>query len=725
MAFYEKFPYTNFQELNLDQIAEKIGAIDEAVNDSAESAAAAKASETAAKASETAAKASETAAGLSAASAGASASAVNSLQSQIDVERARIDSIIALPDGSTTADAELTDIRVGITGRRYDTAGNAVRGQIRGVNAAMTDIGVNDISMFGSVPGVVLELGTINYNTGVYSDSNDGTRVRMIQPAPIVPGLRHYFDVTNNSDSPLTVTMAWYDSYYNWVAYNAFSSQIAAGASGTKNTEAPANAAYVAVCLRGTNMTPSNVSLGIRINNPLINNVLYNKGNIETAGLDLNGGEFINPGIWFVNNLDYMPKNSPTAKTCRIISFASQTTNTIGTFQVIVDYDKHVFWRYSIDTSVWSQWYKENAYKASAFYTAFNESEPLVSSAHIAHHGADEEQKVRKMYTLYDAAEAADGVIVTSEELGKDASNTFNILKYKISRNTGEKPVVLIIGGEHGDELNSAMVTFYIFKEIINGHLTKYLKYVDFWVVPLMNPWGYETNNRNNSNGVNLNRDFPAEWAYSTAEHNVTGNYSLSQPETVLIYNLLVNNKDKILFVLNKHDTGPLPNKFATQQPDKVGYVSTMLRSDQLINEGLTEYENQQVRETDGWLITSALQDVSAYRFFAARNVKTPGSLDVFANAIGIHGALLEVVSTVVSVGYPGWYPTGAGHHADLARIGLDFSVNWISAMIEKNADVLNDDSTMSIIRFFTRRQVGGVWTVTEQYWNGTTLQDI
>lgn len=73
------------------------------------------------------------------------------LKNEIEVERQRVNMFTTLKEGSTTGDAELADIRIGADGKKYDNAGDAVRGQIGELKSDLGDISIITLSTLGYI----------------------------------------------------------------------------------------------------------------------------------------------------------------------------------------------------------------------------------------------------------------------------------------------------------------------------------------------------------------------------------------------------------------------------------------------------------------------------------------------------------------------------------------------------------------------------------------------
>lgn len=99
--------------------------------------------------------------------------------SDIAVLDGRVDELTTLPEGSTTGDAELADIRVGADGTVYNNAGDAVRGQVGDLKSALGNIDLTEL----------FELGGVYTDNGfVYTNTNARVRIKKGTTLPFSQG---------------------------------------------------------------------------------------------------------------------------------------------------------------------------------------------------------------------------------------------------------------------------------------------------------------------------------------------------------------------------------------------------------------------------------------------------------------------------------------------------------------------------------------------------------
>lgn len=165
-----------------------------------------------------------------------------------------------------------------------------------------------------------------------------------------------------------------------------------------------------------------------------------------------------------------------------------------------------------------------------------------------------------QVYALYDELADNNSDYITKHDMQLDLLGN-EIAYYKLSPakpTIGQEsrlPVVVLNVGIHGHEKAATLSTYLFIKLLCEGWrddpVLEAMRFgVVFYILPISNPSGWNTNTRKNPNGVDLNRNFPYKWDNQLPPENEKygGASAASEIETQNIMAMLADAGDIDIF---------------------------------------------------------------------------------------------------------------------------------------------------------------------------------
>lgn len=317
--------------------------------------------------------------------------------------------------------------------------------------------------------------------------------------------------------------------------------------------------------------------------------------------------------------------------------------------------------------------------------------------------------KLNDLYSLYDGLVNEYPHLISREVLdtvtydGKDYEIRLYTIR-GISSNNANLSEVLWISSIHGCEEGAMLNTYLMCKEILENHelndmLSFILSNCRLMIVPTINPYGIENRSRTNGKrfiyqgveyqGVNLNRNFDADWSFSVPDvegeggakkyNDPTFDFSGLEPnsekETQVCMDLIKLHPNACM-VVNNHNGSEL--SIAGHS-----YLYSAFNVDRRLGNAMCKTLEPHIIKNNLWILDA--NGIDAYNKDYASVVEPSsnvGTMDKWYYSKGYHGGLVEQSLRAGSA-------YSENHENDLLCIGVTYNINTIAMYILKNKDIV------------------------------------
>jgi hypothetical protein len=161
---------------------------------------------------------------------------------------------------------------------------------------------------------------------------------------------------------------------------------------------------------------------------------------------------------------------------------------------------------------------------------------------------------------LYEPLRLSNPDYIKRTLLGKDTSGLHNVYRYELTPEGGYTNTIIVSAGTHGNEYTAEFALGRWYQLLVNdwekypqlGDIRKNTRVI---IHPMINPWSFANNKRQNFRGVDLNRNMAYCWDYITgASFQVGGTYykgtaPFSEKETQYMRDSFAEYSDAVAYV--------------------------------------------------------------------------------------------------------------------------------------------------------------------------------